>query len=245
MSLEFVQPDAAVEHAGRRPLARSPMERDARDAGARFEAREGWNVPVAYDGRDGATRATVGWADVSHLGKVEVSAHAEVLAAIVAAATGGARLELGTAQRVDSAWWCPVTPDRALALGDAPALRARLEEAAGGVDEFVGVVDVTTAYAALTLVGPLAREAFARFTALDLRPKVTPVHAFRPGSVARTPGFVLREDEDRYLMLFGAALGHYVWEQVADAGTHLGGGPVGADALTPLDPARAGVSAPA
>ena len=39
------------------------------------------------------------------------------------------------------------------------------------------------------------------------------------------------EAEDRYLMLFGAALGQYVWTVVADAAGHLGGGPVGDDAL--------------
>ena len=63
---------------------------------------------------------------------------------------------------------------------------------------------------------------------------MTPVHGFRPGSVARTPGFVLREDEERYLTLVGAALGQYVWTVVADAAGHLGGEPVGADALAPL-----------
>jgi hypothetical protein len=36
-------------------------------------------------------------------------------------------------------------------------------------------------------------------------------------------------------MLFGAALGQYVWTTVADAAGHLGGGPVGVDALPPLD----------
>ena len=49
--------------------------------------------------------------------------------------------------------------------------------------------------------------------------------------MARTPGAVLREGEDRWLMLFGAALGQYVWTVVADAAESLGGGPVGADAL--------------
>ena len=83
----------------------------------------------------------------------------------------------------------------------------------------------------MTILGPLARETFARFTAIDLRPQVTPPLAFRPGSVARTGGAILCEAPDRYLMLFGAALGQYVWTVVADAAGHLGGGPVGVDAL--------------
>jgi len=59
---------------------------------------------------------------------------------------------------------------------------------------------------------------------------VTPVGGFRPGSVARTPGYVLREAEDRLLVMVGWALGEYLWQVVADAARHLGGGPVGADA---------------
>ena len=88
--------------------------------------------------------------------------------------------------------------------------------------------DVTTTFAALTLVGPLAREVFARFSAIDLRPQITPPGALRPGSIARQPGIVICEAEDRYLMLFGWATGEYVWAVVSDAGYHLGGGPIGA-----------------
>jgi glycine cleavage system aminomethyltransferase T len=127
----------------------------------------------------------------------------------------GADLEPGTAKRTDGTWWCPYTRDRALVIG---------EPAPDGVD-------VTTAFAALAIAGPLARETFARFTALDLRDEATPVNAFRPGSVARTPGAILRQTEDRWLMLFGAALGQYMWTVVADAAESLGGGPVGVDAL--------------
>ena len=35
-------------------------------------------------------------------------------------------------------------------------------------------------------------------------------------------------------MLFGAALGRYMWTVVADAAAALGGGPVGVDALDPV-----------
>ena len=38
---------------------------------------------------------------------------------------------------------------------------------------------------------------------IDLRPEVTPVQGWRPGSVARTGGAILCEAPDRYLMLFG------------------------------------------
>jgi sarcosine oxidase gamma subunit len=126
------------------------------------------------------------------------------------------------AHRRDDAWWCPTSRERALVLCE-PDRTAELRDGLGA-----GVVDLTSAMGAMTIRGPLALETFARFTALDLRPHVTPVHGFRPGSVARTPGAVLREAEDSWLMLFGAALGSYVWTVVADAAGSLGGGPVGA-----------------
>jgi glycine cleavage system aminomethyltransferase T len=203
-------------------VAHSPMERPARQAGARFEVRDGWNVAVEFPERAGAT---VSWADVSHLDKVELQGPAE---AIDSAA--GSELPFGTAVRRDDAWWCRLTQTRALVIGTRPELN-------GGED--LDVLDVTCNYAALTLLGPLARETFARFCALDLRPQVTPVHALRPGSIGRQPGLVIREDEERYLFLFGWATGEYMWGVVADAGGHLGGAPVGADALREVTAAHA------
>jgi sarcosine oxidase gamma subunit len=94
---------------------------------------------------------------------------------------------------------------------------------------------VTSNFASLTLTGPLARETFARFCALDLRPAVAPVGALRPGSIGRQPGILIREAEDRYLFLFGWATGEYMWSVVADAGEHLGGTAIGVDALGALD----------
>ena len=222
MSLAFLSPSPDG-------LARSPMERQARAAGASFEQRDGWSVAVRFDGlaaeRERA-RSAAGFADLSHLGKVELQG------------APAAEFELGRATLTEGAWWCPYSRRRVLALcepGDLPALRERLGQIAADQHGLTSVVDVTTAFAALALEGPLAREVFARFTALDLRDRVTPVHAFRPGSVARTPGAVLRQSEERWLMLFGAALGQYMWTVVADAAEKLGGGPVGVDALTPAE----------
>jgi glycine cleavage system aminomethyltransferase T len=230
-------------------LSRSPMERQARAAGASFDQRDGWNVAVRFDGLEAErarARTTVGFADMSHLGKVELQAPADALEAIA-----GVELELGVATRggesgggppgadVSGAglWWCPYTRTRALALcepASRPDLREGLQEAAAGHEGLTSVVDVTTAFAALAIEGPQARELFARFTAIDLRDQVTPIHGFRPGSVARTPGAILRQSEQRWLMLFGAALGQYMWTVVADAAESLGGGPVAADVLIPV-----------
>jgi glycine cleavage system aminomethyltransferase T len=102
----------------------------------------------------------------------------------------------------------------------------------------VTTCDVTTNFAAMTLVGPRAREVFARFCALDLRPAVAPVRALRPGSIGRQPGVLICEAENRYLFLFGWATGEYMWSVVTDAGEHLGGRPIGVDALAEYGPAR-------
>jgi heterotetrameric sarcosine oxidase gamma subunit len=234
VSLAFLTPGAGA-------VARSPMEREALAAGARLERRDGWNTPADFgapEAERAVCRESVGFADVSWLAKLEVQAGVADLAAIVAECSGGEWLELGRATRARGAWWCPYTGERALVIcepGPAAELRGRLEEAAGAVRGPASVVDVTAAHGALAVVGPLAREVFARFTAIDLRPRVAPAHPFRPGSLARVPGAILREAEERYLMLFGAALGRYVWTVVADAATHLGGAPVGVDALAPID----------
>ena len=229
-SLAFLSPGPGA-------LAKSPMEPGAAAAGAVFEERDGWKVAVSFPDEERAL-STVGFADMSQIWKMELQAGAEDLAAMVSAATGGASLELGRATRAERAWWCPYSPTRAVVLCrscDTAALRDHLTASAADANGLASVIDVTTAHGAMTILGPQAREVFARFTAIDLRPQVTPVHGWRPGSVARTGGAILCEAPDRYLMLFGAALGQYVWTLVDDAARHLGGGPVGVDALGPVD----------
>jgi glycine cleavage system aminomethyltransferase T len=226
-------------------VAKSPMEPGTVAAGATIEHRDGWNVATSFTDPDterALCASSVGFADLSHLGKLEVQGDVSAIT--------GYELELGHATRADGAWWCPYSKQRAVVLcepADTVRLRDHLTAAAASGGGLASVIDTTTAQGAMTILGPLARETFARFTAIDLRPQVTPPLAFRPGSVARTGGAILCEARDRYLMLFGAALGQYVWTVVADAAGHLGGGPVGVDALPPLDapPAGADGSAPA
>ncbi len=214
MSLEFLSADAAAPDA----VACSPMERQERAAGAQFEVRDGWNVAISYGSPEQerhACASTAGWVDVSHLGKLELQG---------TGISERAGLELGRATRRDGAWWCPLTPDRALVIGERPER----------IPEQTSVVDVGTVFAAMTLIGPLSREVFARFCAADLRPQVTPVTGLRPVSIARQPGLIVCEADDRYLFLFGWAVGQYMWTVVEDAAVHLGGRPVGLATLDSL-----------
>jgi glycine cleavage system aminomethyltransferase T len=211
MNLDFLTP--ATDGNG---IARSPMEHQIRAAGVRFAQRDGWELATEHPSGSSTARATVGWIDTSHLRKLELQGEGTALETLA-----DARLPFGTAIRIDGAWWCRLTDTRALVLdGSAPI-------AGDGVD----VVDVSSTYAALTVVGPLARETLARFSALDLRPQVTPVGALRPGSVGRQPSTLIREGEERYLFLFGWATAEYMWSVVADAGEHLGGHALGVDQL--------------
>jgi heterotetrameric sarcosine oxidase gamma subunit len=232
VTLDFLSP-AHVEAGGRfQPVARSPLERQARAAGARFEVRDGWRVATSFGDPERELERcleSAGYADRSALGKLELQAAPEDLPALA-----GAPLALGAAVRTGDGWWCPLARDRALRLAEPDAtmaVHARLAEAAGAAPGRASVVDLTAAFGALTVVGPLAREVLARLTALDLRAKVAPPGSFRPGSVARVPAMVLCEAPARHLVLFGAAHAQYVWTALADAAAHLGAGPVGADAL--------------
>jgi heterotetrameric sarcosine oxidase gamma subunit len=229
--LDFLSPDLADEGL----VARSALARETLAAGARVESRDRWELAVGYADRDaeiGAIEATVALVDCSQLGTLELQASERALDQLSALSRLG---ELAT--RTEAAWWCRVTPTRALLLSEpsaTPALRARID---GELDGHL--LDVTAAYAKLTLAGPLARDALARFCALDLRPHVVPVGGFRPGSLARTPGAVLREADERYLLLFGAAYAGYMWSVIADAVEQLGGRAAGLDALAEAAPLSA------
>lgn len=205
MSLAFLSPG---------PGAVGAMAPAQRALGARFGTRDGWEVVTGYGdeaAEAAALRQAVGVIDVSHLTKLELHG-------------GAPGAVMGTAQRIADAWLCPVTPQRRLLIGQAAAVAAAAPEDGGRLD-------VTAGYAALVLAGPAAQETLARFCALDLRPAVSPPGAFRPGSVARTPAFVLCEAPERFLILLGAAYGLYMWEVVTDAAGRLGGRPTGLDAL--------------
>lgn len=216
MNLDFI----TVVTADGAPAPESPMATVARNAGAILEVRNGWLVPATFADESDQRRAlaeTVGFGDASAMPKTELRTRT---GSVLALEPG---LSLGAATALSGAWWCPLTPTRALVLGARPPV---------GSATPVTSLDVTTQFCALRLSGPLSRRLLASFCALDLREAVAPVGALRPGSVARTPGLVIVEGPQRLLVLVGAALAEYLWTVVADAAERLGGRPVGSDLLS-------------
>jgi glycine cleavage system aminomethyltransferase T len=239
MSFEFLAADATTLVAGERPAPRSPIEWAHRAANARIGTRAGWRVVSGY-GATGAEAAacarSVGVADLSFLGKLELQGASEVVATIVAELAGGAQLVPGRATLADGTWWCPISPGRVLAVSSpetTASVREAVEAAAAAQQGFASVIELTSALCSNAVVGPLARETFARTTALDLRPQRFAEAAFAPVSVARIPGMILRERGDQFLHLFGAGYADYVWTVFTDAATQLGGRAVGSEALGP------------
>jgi glycine cleavage system aminomethyltransferase T len=146
------------------------MERRQRDAGARFEERGGWLVPIAFPGEDDRL-AAVGIGDLSHLAKFEVR--------------GDAALPDGA----EGAVWHRISSRRALALcpfAKADWLRDRLERA------FAFVLDQTAAYAILAVVGPQAPPVMRRLTHLHEFPA--------SGDVAHVGSHVLEQTDGYWIV---------------------------------------------
>lgn len=162
--LEFLSPDRAAAGNGFAPILKSSMERRQRDAGARFEEREGWLVPVSFEGESDHLHR-VGVADLSHLGKIEVRGAGE------------------PPDGSEAAVWYQITPERALCLCPYPqtaSLREQLRES------FRLVVDQTAALAILALAGPEAPVALRRLTSLSSFPA--------SGALAHVPAHVLEQN---------------------------------------------------
>lgn len=139
---DFLSPGLAADADDFHPVARSSMERRFREAGASFEERDGWLVPVTVPGEAGHL-AAVGVADLSHLTKLEVRP------APPSAGAGIVTYE--------------ISPRRGLLLFSSGLAKVVREHVAGAPF----VLDVTAQLGILAIVGPEAPTVIRRLTHLD------------------------------------------------------------------------------
>ena len=213
-ALDFLSPSLASEEGGFQPVARSAAERVFAAAGAIFDVRDGWRCPTIVPDAE-RHLATVGVADLSHLGKLEVRPSPPAALPVV-----DERLQ----ETVAKSAWYRLSPRRALVLFPE---RARAEVAAHFGDANL-LLDVTAAYTVLAVSGPGARDLISRLTHLH--------HFPSGGEVAHVTAHVLPAGRvfpgsSGFRILVAQELGHYLAEVALDRATALGGGLVGVDAL--------------
>ena len=208
-ALDFLSPALARDEGAFHPVARSAAERVFAAAGAIFDERDGWRVPTIVPDTE-AHSSSVGIADLSHLGKLDVRpAPPEPQPE-----ADDERLR----RSVTSSVVYRLSPRRALVLF-AEKDRVEVSAALGGSTQ---VLDVTGAYTVLAVTGPEARALIARLTHLH--------HFPSGGEVAHVTAHVLPAG-DGFRILVAQELGHYLAEVALDRAQTLGGGLVGVDAL--------------
>jgi sarcosine oxidase subunit alpha len=222
-------------------MRRSPFHHAHVGLGARFVDRHGWSVPDVYassaDDEARRARATVGLADVSAGGALGI--RGDSVEALIPKMAGVAAPPPGRAVRVR--------------LNGAPALVGRLAaedmlvlthaadredvaRALTGAADAVGcahVTDLTSAFAALDLIGPLAPDLLARCSPLDLSPVAAPALHVVQGEVARVRAIVIVLDSPAapaYRVLVSREHGEFVWTAIVSAGRDLDLVPLGAAA---------------
>ena len=229
------------------PERRTAMYHAQLDIGAVMADADGWQLPLHYgDPAEEARwlRETVGVSDVSPIGKVKVVGE-DAAQSVATLAPGANEQAVGSVLEADSPLprggkllSACLSPGEFLVLtpaGEAGAAIAALPTA--GMTSCAYAVDVTSALAGISIVGPATQGLLSRITEMDTSPSSLPDLACVQSRFAEVQGLLLRRDVNgmaMYQLYAGREFGEYLWEVLAEAAGEVGGGPVGTEALLGL-----------
>ena len=202
-------------------------------ASAGLHERDGHTI-VAHYGSISAEIAvcmkSVGLADHSDYGVLELHGEREALDRALVARFGDPPLASGNGRRLHGVWYLRMDPHHTLLVGPHAALRA---EAATeyGRDRSAPSRDIRASLAIVGILGPRA----TRLLIAAGLPGKLPVGAIGTAHGDRSIVAILRESERRYLALLRADAADGVWLRLLSAGEPLGAALVGYDALTLLN----------
>jgi sarcosine oxidase subunit alpha len=231
------------------PVRRTPMHHWHQGNGARWIDAGQWKRPESYGDAAAevrAVRAAAGLIDVSTLGKIEVTGPdaAELLERVYINTwadlrTGRARYGVMCTEEgivFDDGVGGRLGPEHfylTATTGNAEGVFQWLELWRATWRLNAVVLNRTSAFAAMNLAGPRAREVLASLTALDLSPDAFPYLAVREGEVAGVSSRLLRigfVGELGYEIHCPSAYGLHVWEALLAAGAECGIKPFGVEA---------------
>ncbi|MFQ5829743.1 MAG: hypothetical protein ACE5JD_11395 [Candidatus Methylomirabilia bacterium] len=219
------------------PVKLTALYRKHLALGAKLGEEGRWRRPEAFTDPEHEAervRRAVGLADVSPVGKLGLKGQEldklleELSGTPLPPASSVCRLRLGQATECLA---CRLARDECLLLTpplDLEAVRGALEPRLGSM--CVHLTDLTSALAALDLVGPAAPDVLSKLIALDLRPAFFPSLALAQGGLARVHTIVVRLDLGRHLgyrLLIAREHGEFVWDVLLDAGAEFGMIPFG------------------
>ena len=223
---------------------RSAMARLELLQGAVMSELNGWQQPLHYG--DGASelkmlRESVGIHDLSPRGAVRlvgedaVSLETGLFSGQKELAVGQAREgriagENGTVSLLE----LRLTRDEFIFLtapGDAETVTEFLRSPPASC---VHTIDISSGLAGAGIVGPQATFLLSMITELDVSSEAFPSLRCVQSRFADVPGLLVRQDAvtgPAYQLYFTREYGEYIWEVITQAAHHIGGGPVGTEAI--------------
>ena len=211
----------------------SPIPRPCLGAGARIVERDGHTIVANYGsvpGEIAVCMKSVGLADRSDLGALELRASTSLLDRVLAAQLGDPAVAPGSARRLRSVWYLRLDARRTLLVGPHAALTSGPALGKGADRAELASKDIGATIAMISVVGPRAGRLLAAAGLPD---------DLAIGAIGRDPQdpstiAILRESQRRVLMLVKAAAADAAWSRLLAAGEPLGAAFVGCDALTLL-----------
>ena len=207
-------------------------------ASAAFHERDGHTVVAHYGsvpGEIAVCMKSVGLADHSDYGVLELRGEGDVLDRALVARFGDPPLAVGSARRLHEVWYLRMDAHHILLVGPHAALATRPVIGRGRDRIELPHRDIRASLAIIGVVGPRAPRLL---TAAGLPGKLA-IGAI--GAVAGEPSIVaiLRESQRRYLVLVRARDADALWVHLLTAGEPLGAAFVGFDALQLLNASSA------
>jgi glycine cleavage system aminomethyltransferase T len=211
-------------------VARTPLHAWHAAHGARLTESHGWQVPAGYSTLErelAVARSAVALADLSAFAKVSIlGPGVPAFARTLAGDAVSKPCRVAVVDAGGPVLACRLAADHLLLLADTPDLEPLMRQQAASID-------VTTAYAVFSLVGPNAEPVLAQLTALDLAGCLPPGACAETG-LAGIQALLVRPPTTPLpwvRICVAWDLGEYVWERLLDAGRRHGVEAVGLDAL--------------
>lgn len=202
-------------------------------AGAVPHLRDGHLVAANYGsvpGEIAVCMKSVGLADRSDYGALELRGDQAMLDRALIAQLGDPPLAPGSGRRMRGIWYIRQDSRRALLVGPYPALASGPPIGRGRDRSDLPQKDIRATVAILSIIGPRA----ARLLAAAGLPGELAIGAVRRDPRDATVVAILRESQRRFLVLVRSDSADALWTRLLVAGEPLGAAFVGLDALTLL-----------